>query len=211
MSSSTTAASSKRNCGARSDEKALDVHYQPIVSADGIRIVGAEALLRWTHPVRGAIPPMQFVPVAEQSGLMGRLGEFVLRRALVRCQALARALHRRSICRRCRCAIRRWSSSCPTLLAKNDMRAVAADARSHRGRADRQSGRGQGPARCAEGARHPAGARRFRHRLFQPDLSAALQLRQAQDRPGLRRAARPRCRQPARWCRRSSRSAARST
>ena len=39
------------------DEKALDVHYQPIVSADGTRIVGAEALLRWTHPVRGAIPP----------------------------------------------------------------------------------------------------------------------------------------------------------
>jgi EAL domain-containing protein (putative c-di-GMP-specific phosphodiesterase class I) len=58
------------------------VHYQPIVSADGARIVGAEALLRWTHPVRGAIPPTQFVAVAEQSGLMGRLGEFVLRRAL---------------------------------------------------------------------------------------------------------------------------------
>ena len=38
------------------DEKALDVHYQPIVSADGTRIVGAEALLRWTHPVRGADP-----------------------------------------------------------------------------------------------------------------------------------------------------------
>jgi diguanylate cyclase (GGDEF)-like protein len=64
------------------DEKALEVHYQPIVSADGTRIVGAEALLRWTHPQRGAIPPMQFVPVAEQSGLMGRLGEFVLRRAI---------------------------------------------------------------------------------------------------------------------------------
>jgi diguanylate cyclase (GGDEF)-like protein len=64
------------------DEKALQVHYQPIVSADGNRIVGAEALLRWTHPRRGAIPPMQFVAVAEQSGLMGRLGEFVLRRAI---------------------------------------------------------------------------------------------------------------------------------
>jgi len=64
------------------DEKTLNVHYQPIVSADGNRIVGAEALLRWNHPERGAIPPMQFVPVAEQSGLMGRLGEFVLRRAI---------------------------------------------------------------------------------------------------------------------------------
>jgi predicted signal transduction protein with EAL and GGDEF domain len=64
------------------DEATLDVHYQPIVAADGGRMVGAEALLRWTHPVRGVIPPMQFVAVAEQTGLMGRLGEFVLRRAL---------------------------------------------------------------------------------------------------------------------------------
>jgi diguanylate cyclase (GGDEF)-like protein len=64
------------------DEKALEVHYQPIVSADGIRIVGAEALLRWIHPQRGDIPPMQFVAVAEQTGLMARLGEFVLRRAI---------------------------------------------------------------------------------------------------------------------------------
>jgi diguanylate cyclase (GGDEF)-like protein len=64
------------------DDKAIDVHYQPIVSADGNSIVGAEALARWQHPVRGAIPPASFIPVAEQAGLMGRLGEVVLRRAL---------------------------------------------------------------------------------------------------------------------------------
>ena len=64
------------------DHETLDVHYQPIVSADGNSIRGAEALLRWTHPVRGVIPPMDFVPVAEQCGLMGQLGKFVLRRAL---------------------------------------------------------------------------------------------------------------------------------
>jgi diguanylate cyclase (GGDEF)-like protein len=63
-------------------EESLDVHYQPIVSADGTRIVGAEALVRWTHPARGPILPMQFVAIAEHTGLMGRLGEFVLRRAL---------------------------------------------------------------------------------------------------------------------------------
>ncbi len=63
-------------------DNAIDVHYQPIISADGNRIVGAEALARWRHPVRGAIPPSSFIPVAEQSGLMGRLGELVLRRAL---------------------------------------------------------------------------------------------------------------------------------
>jgi diguanylate cyclase (GGDEF)-like protein len=65
------------------DEKSLDVHYQPIVSSDGNRILGAEALLRWTHPERGAIPPARFIPIAERCGLMPRLGEFVLRRALL--------------------------------------------------------------------------------------------------------------------------------
>jgi predicted signal transduction protein with EAL and GGDEF domain len=60
----------------------LELHYQPIVAAQGARIVGVEALLRWTHPVRGAIPPATFIPIAEQMGLMDTLGAFVLRRAL---------------------------------------------------------------------------------------------------------------------------------
>jgi EAL domain-containing protein (putative c-di-GMP-specific phosphodiesterase class I) len=60
----------------------LEVHYQPILAADGSSIVGAEALLRWTHPARGAIPPSLFIPLAEQNGLMPRLGEFVLRQAM---------------------------------------------------------------------------------------------------------------------------------
>jgi len=62
--------------------QAFDVEYQPIVSAEGGAIIGVEALLRWTHPTRGAIPPSVFIPLAEQSGLMSQLGEIVLRRAL---------------------------------------------------------------------------------------------------------------------------------
>ncbi len=62
--------------------KALDVHYQPIVAAQGARIVGVEALLRWKHARRGYISPASFIPVAEQMGLMDALGSFVLRRAL---------------------------------------------------------------------------------------------------------------------------------
>jgi diguanylate cyclase (GGDEF)-like protein len=61
---------------------AFDVHYQPVVAAEGSAVVGVEALLRWTHPTRGAIAPSLFIPLAEQSGLMIRLGEIVLRRAL---------------------------------------------------------------------------------------------------------------------------------
>jgi diguanylate cyclase (GGDEF)-like protein len=60
----------------------LELHYQPIVAAHGGRVVGVEALLRWTHPTRGLIPPAAFIPVAEQMGLMDALGDFVLRRAL---------------------------------------------------------------------------------------------------------------------------------
>ncbi len=62
--------------------KSLDLHFQPIVAAQGARIVGVEALLRWNHPERGMIPPATFIPVAEQMGLMDQLGAFVLRRAL---------------------------------------------------------------------------------------------------------------------------------
>jgi diguanylate cyclase (GGDEF)-like protein len=61
---------------------AFDVAYQPIVAADGGGMIGVEALLRWTHPVRGPIPPAVFIPLAEQINLMSELGEIVLRRAL---------------------------------------------------------------------------------------------------------------------------------
>src|SRR5204862_1559593 len=62
--------------------RAFEVHYQPIVKAEGGAMLGVEALLRWNHPTRGFIPPAVFVRVAEEAGLMEQLGEFVLRRAL---------------------------------------------------------------------------------------------------------------------------------
>jgi len=62
--------------------KELEVHYQPIVSSQGGRMVGVEALLRWTHATRGAIQPTTFIPIAEQMGLMDTIGAFVLHRTL---------------------------------------------------------------------------------------------------------------------------------
>jgi len=59
----------------------LRAHYQPIVNASGDTVVGAEALARWTHPTHGEIPPSRFIPIAEHSGLIVELGEWMLRRA----------------------------------------------------------------------------------------------------------------------------------
>lgn len=66
--------------------EALELHYQPQVGP-GDRVMGAEALLRWTHPERGPVSPGEFIPVAEQSGLIVELGEWVLQQA---CAQLAR-------------------------------------------------------------------------------------------------------------------------
>jgi len=96
--------------------RTLHVEYQPIVGLrqdlGGMPAVGAEALVRWRHPVKGGIPPMEFIGIAEECGLIGALGEFVLETA---------------------CAdfmdwTRRLGADAPTLLAVNLSRAQLADA-----------------------------------------------------------------------------------
>ncbi len=56
----------------------LFVAYQPIVDLRSRELIGLEALVRWRHPERGIVPPAEFVPIAEQSGLIGSIGTFVL-------------------------------------------------------------------------------------------------------------------------------------
>jgi diguanylate cyclase (GGDEF)-like protein len=60
----------------------MEVHYQPIVNAPGREISGFEALLRWRHPKRGSISPAEFIPLAEEAGLIKRIGGWVLMKSI---------------------------------------------------------------------------------------------------------------------------------
>jgi len=60
----------------------LDVHYQPIVDIESLRVIALEALLRWKHPAHGYVRPERFVNIAEEAGLIVPIGDFVLQRAV---------------------------------------------------------------------------------------------------------------------------------
>ncbi len=73
--------------------KEFEVYYQPIVALDTNQIVTFEALVRWHHPHRGTLAPMEFIPLAEETGLIVSLGEWILRRACADAAKWSKEIH----------------------------------------------------------------------------------------------------------------------
>src|SRR3954451_226758 len=71
----------------------FELHYQPIVKVDGREISGFEALIRWRHPQRGLVTPHAFIPLAEEIGLIGPIGEWVVRQACATASRWPNHLH----------------------------------------------------------------------------------------------------------------------
>ena len=172
------------------------LHYQPQIDLRTHSLVGVEALLRWEHPERGLVPPMDFIPVAEETGLIIELGRWVLQAA----------------CRQGRQWLDRFPASADFTMSVNLSARQLAQPRlaEEVAAALEESGF---PAenlvleitetvlmndttvtiatlRRAQAARRPPGHRRLRHRLLVADLPAALPDRHPQDRQVLRRRAR---------------------
>jgi diguanylate cyclase (GGDEF)-like protein len=79
------------------EHRQLVLHYQPKIDAQSSTVLGVEALVRWQHPTHGLIPPAQFVPLAERTGLIGPLTHYVLDEALHQSRDWRRAGHELSI------------------------------------------------------------------------------------------------------------------
>ena len=161
----------------------FEVYYQPCLGLQTNAITGCEALVRWRHPQRGMISPAEFIPLAEDTGLINQLGEWVLTTACR--EAVSWPGNIRLAVNVSPVQFRSGTLALKVMaaLAESGLAAEPARARDHRGRAHPR--RRGGARRSARPSRHrrPHRARRFRHRLFLAELSAAFSVRQDQDRP----------------------------
>jgi predicted signal transduction protein with EAL and GGDEF domain len=163
----------------------FEILYQPLFNLSDGAISGFEALLRWHHPERGLISPTEFIPLAEEAGIIVQLGEWVLREA---CHEAASWPGRQKIA----VNISPVQFRSPRLmqgifaaLASCDAGASARAGNYRNCSAQRRQGNSRSPPRAQE-RRHPDQPGRLWHRTFQSRLFAEISVRQIEDRPLLR-------------------------
>ena len=165
------------------------LHYQPKIDLKTGEITGAEALIRWTHPARGLIPPAQFIPVAEDCGLILPIGNWVLREACRQAQAWRDAgLPLRTMAVNISAMEFRdegFLEGLFSVLAETglDPKLLELELTESVLMKHAESGGSHPPG--AARARRAGRGRRLRHRLFEPELSPEIPDRYAQDRPVL--------------------------
>jgi diguanylate cyclase (GGDEF)-like protein len=159
----------------------FELHYQPFFDVVSGERRGLEALVRWRHPVKGLIPPDQFIPLAEETGLIVPLGEWVMRQVCDDATWFPPDLEVAVNLSPVQFKHEELFDH-PVRAAGFRPRARAARTRNHRIRAAGTRRREPRLRRKAEKHRHFARPRRFRHRLFLAQLSHDVSVRQDQDR-----------------------------
>ena len=100
------------------DRGELTLHYQPVINLKAHRVTSFEALMRWNHPERGLIPPLDFIPIAEQTGLIVRMGEWALQQACADAASWPEPVKVTSTSPRCSSRLATWCGR-PCALSSN--------------------------------------------------------------------------------------------
>ena len=161
----------------------FELNYQPLYNLAEERVTGFEALMRWNSPTRGRVAPADFIPLAEQTGLIIPIGEWVLRTACAEAAAWPDHVRVAVNLSPVQTKNKRLRGAGARNAGANRSAGPTAGTGNHRDRA--AAGYRGGHDDAAQPARYgrAGGDGRFRHRLFVAELSAPLPVRQDQDRP----------------------------
>ena len=181
----------------------FELHYQPIVSLADDRIVAVEALARWRHPQRGLVPPSEFIPIAEEVGLIDALGEWVLRTACAEAAGWPSDARVAVNVSACQFAGRGLVATVIDAVRSAGLRPERLELEVTESVFLDNSEANLAVHARADRLRRQARARRFRRRLLVARLPADLLLQPHQDRPRLRRRSAGAAANPRRSCGRS--------